>query len=309
MLRLQEHQDDVSGIGRGPAHRRCGPPGRALEGAALPENRHGFGHLVLEPSGQDAPVALDVQHPGLTHAGGAAVLPPRAVAEVRAGDGADPVRGHRGLGLGVHPDRRAQALRGGNHRGQRHDGLHPRIVMLATQAQRSAVHLETPHRGGKRVIEEFRQFGSHLAGICVDRVLADEHQVERPVTPQHRSQRPRRGKSVGAGENAVRDEDAVVCAGRHAPAHHVLRRGRPQRDHGAASTRLPRQLDALAEGALAVRVHRKLDSIPLEPSVRPQFHGLEPRDLLDERCDAKGLHDRSSFQSWVKNNLYFCFTK
>ena len=237
-------------------------------------------------------IPLDLHHPGFTHTSRTSGGAPGAVTQLGARDRAYFSRRHQGLVGVIHLRRPAKTFGGRQHRGQRHFGLDPGVVVLAADFQRAFIlEFEASYGRQERQAQKLRQLRPHLSRIGVYRILAGQNDVERSFSLEQRGQRPRCGKGVRAGKRRVRNQDAVVRAGGHAPANHVLRRRRPQRDDGALSAGLLRQFDALGEGALAIRVHGELDTIAFQSAIRPERHGFKLGYLLDECCDAQGLHD------------------
>ena len=88
-----------------------------------------------------------------------------------------------------------------------------------------------PDAGREREVEQLGELGADLAGVGVDRVAPDEHEVERAVVADRRRERACRRERVGARERRVGDEHAVDLDSR-AIAHAIASRSVSSADGG-----------------------------------------------------------------------------
>ncbi len=299
--RLGEHGDDTprrrrggsagvavgvaTGVGVGPLHiGTWSRPGS--ERAAPGELVDGLLDLPL-----DGPVE-DEESPRVFHrarrahdrrAGGVA---PRAGAEVGGGDAPQANGVDGGPSLRVNLARVAQALGDRQDRGQRHlDFLAP-VVVLELEAQERSDVLNVTDAAGEGKVEQLRQLGSHLPGLPVDGVAAQEDEVERPGRPQGRRQGARRRQGVGARERLVAHVEAAVRAPGDPLAQDVLRARRPERDHRARAAGVACQGDACCDGTAAVGVHLERDTDACESSSL-ESQRLRQRHLFGQRRDTQ----------------------
>ena len=290
--RLQQNGDDRHRFGHRPTHCKGCLGLLVAEDPAGLQQGHRLRYLALRRAAQHAAVPLDLHDPGFTHPGRTSVSAPGAVTQIHARDRAYFLRRHEGLFGVIHLRRPAETFGCRQHGRQRHLGLDPRVVVLAADVQRAVLpEFQASYRRNERQTQQLSQFRPHLSRIGVYRILADQDDVERPFSLKNPGQRLRGGKGVRTGECGIGNQDAIVRTGGHPPANYVLRRRRSQGDYGALSGGRLRQFDALAEGALAIRVHGQFDAIALQSAIRPERHGFKLRYLLYECCDAQGLHD------------------
>ena len=155
--------------------------------------------------------ALDLEHPHLTDVCPAAVLTPRARAEVGGGHRGDPVGVDRGSSFGIDLGRLGQPFCGRDDRRKLHDPLALAVVLLAQHLELALAEIEPLDAGGERQVEQLRHFRPDLAGVGVDGVAAGEHEVERPFALEHRRQARGRWRA---------------CRTRRTPDRSPARRGR-----------------------------------------------------------------------------------
>ena len=158
--------------------------------------------------------------------------------------------------------------------------------------------VEVTHAGEEGQTDQLGELGTHLAGVAVDGVAPDEHEIERPELLDRGGERPRRRQGVGTGEGAVGDEHAVggdvtFERPRDRLAQRVFGTRRTEGDEGARAVGVVREVDGLRHGAAAVRVHLEVETVALEPPVGAELHLFERGDLLDERGDT---HDGSRYR-------------
>ncbi len=262
-----------------------------VERAAGREDLDRAPHLLRDGRvGKEVALALGLDHLHPPDPRRARRLAPRPGPEVGGGEAADPVGGHRGPTVGIDLARVDEALGRRDDRGEREPGLHPAVVVLAAQVERAVVEREVADRRREGQVEELGELRPHLAGVGVDGVAAGDHEVEGPDGPERAGERGRGGEGVGARERFIAHEDAAGAdAAVEAPGDRlpegVLGRLGAERDDGDRAAVGRGEVDRLGDGAPAVRVHLELEPVAHEPAVGTQRHGLELRDLLDERSD------------------------
>jgi hypothetical protein len=169
--------------------------------------------------------------------------------------------------------------------------------VLEAQPQGLPVELERPDPGEEGQAQHGRHLRWDLSGVGIDRVAAEQDEIERALVLEGGGERPGGGPGVAAGEGEVGDVDALIGAEGDRLAQHVLRRGGSERDDREGSPGGPGQLVALGDSAAAVVVHVELEALALEATVGPEGHGLDLGDLLDERGDAQRSGHQSSKDS------------
>ena len=121
-----------------------------------------------------------------------------------------------------------------------------------------------------------------LTGVTVERVAADQNEIEPTLPLQCSRQGPGGGQGVRSAERRIAQMHPPVRPPGDGLTEHVVRRRRPEREDGAGAAALPGPLHPLGDGTPAVGVHFELDPLPDEPSVVTQRHRLPHRDLLDQ---------------------------
>ena len=246
----------------------------------------GLLHLVLErPLEHDprARVRHGTRRPDHRRA---AVLAPGPRAEVGGAHRREPVRVDGRTALGVDLAGIAQALGDGEHRRQLDLDHLGAVVVLQLEVQAGSQVLEAAHPAGEGTVEQLGQLRAHLAGLPVDRVPAEQDQIERTGGPQRAGERPRRGQRVGPGERGVAEVQARVGAPGDRLAQDVFGAGGAQRQHGAGAAGGAGEGDALGHGAAAVRVHLERDAPAHQPAAL-EAQRLRQRHLLGQRRDAQ----------------------
>src|SRR5581483_6070675 len=256
-----------------------------VERTALDEQLHRARHLLADRPVEHLTRPLDLEHPHLAHVGAAAVLAPRPRAELRGRQRLDPRRIDGGPPRGVDLRRLGEPFRSRHHRRQSHHPFAVTVVLFAAHRELTLAELEAPDTSDEGQTGELGDLGTDLAGVRVDGVATDQHEVEGTLALDHRGERARRRQRVRTGERRVGDEDAAVGSPRDRLAEHVFCRWRPERDHRARPVGELRELDALAHGAAAVRVQLELEPIAHQPAVWAELHRFELRHLLDQRGD------------------------
>ncbi len=310
-IRLEHHTDHGTGAGDG--------SGDALDGDGLldrvgervaGEQRFDRGmYLLVERTGQHRPRPLDAVHAHGPDPRRAAVGAPRAGApggatEVRSRERAEVRRVDRRASFRRHLAGVDEPFRARGHDGQIDLELGPAVVVFAPEMQGLALHAQVAHTGRERQVEQLGQLRADLAGVGVDGVAAEEHEVERSLVLDRCRERARRREGVGTGERGIGDEhsldgDCVLRAPRDGLTQHVLRGGRAEREHrDHAVADRSGQLDRLRDGAAAVGVHLEVEAVALQPPVRAELQLREGRDLLHEGGDAH-LTTMSGFRGRV----------
>jgi hypothetical protein len=129
----------------------------------------------------------------------------------------------------------------------------------------------------------------HLAGVGVDRVAPEQHQVEPTEHVDRARERLGGGPRVASGERGIGDVHTVIRAEGNGLAQHVLGTGWAERDHGERATGGRCELTALGHRAPAIVVHVELDAVALEASIGTQRERFDLGDLLDECSDPERL--------------------
>ena len=82
--------------------------------------------------------------------------------------------------------------------------------------------------------------------------------------------------------------ETVLVAPRDRFAQYVVGARRAEREHHDLAAVFAHEVDGFGDRTPAVRVHFQLEAVAHEAAVGAERHGLELRDLLDERGDAHG---------------------
>ena len=117
--------------------------------------------------------------------------------------------------------------------------------------------------------------GGHLSGVGIHRVASHHDQIEGSEPLQGGGQGLGGGPGVGARELRVANVDAAVRPVEDGLPAHVLRRGRPQGEHGDLPASGPGHLRALGHCPPAVVVHVHVDAVSHHAAVGSEHHVLE----------------------------------
>ncbi len=169
---------------------------------------------------------------------GLPVGPPRARAELRGAEPRNARGGHGRPSRRVDLARVAQALRHREHGRQRDLDVLRAVVVLELEAEVVTEVLEPAHPAGEGEVQQLGQLGSDLAGLAVERIEPEQHEVVGAGHPHGGGQRPRRGQGVGAGERGVAEMQTRVGPPRDRLAEDVLCARRPERHDGARAAGL-----------------------------------------------------------------------
>ena len=172
----------------------------------------------------------------------------------RAGTAARPV--------GVDLARVDEPLRGRDDRraGATSAWTKPSSCSQRTCSTPSRVEVEVAHAGREREVEQLGELGTDLAGVGVDRVAADEHEVERALDAVSAAASARAvAERVGAGERAVGDRARRPSSTSRSVAHAIASRsassagGGPSVNTVHVPAVLGRERDRLRHGARGSR--------------------------------------------------------
>ena len=260
---------------------------RMTQHSGLIEQADGLANLLADRTLEPHCTPAVVVDPQFADGRRAALLPPRAFAQVRRADALEAARVHGGATLGRNLGRIAQPLGARQHGRQRGARLDQPVVLLAGRRDwlPSISSTLTPPRNGRS--SSSATHGptwpvSASTELRPDRMRSNGPERSSAAT----SARAVASVSLPANAGSVIEHAAISSPG-DGLAQRVLGRRRPECEDRAGAAGLAGQLDALADGAPAVGVHLEVEPVATQHSARAELHLLDPRNLLDQDGNAQ----------------------
>ena len=177
-------------------------------------------------------------------------------------------------------DRLRDALGAGDDRGHLGLDLIETLVALALGADRAPVDLQLSRACDLRCADQFRNLGSDLPRLRIERVFAEHDEIEVSAR-QPKRERTRRRERVRSGERAIFQVDRVVHSHRERVDQRTARLRRSHRDDSSLRAVTVFQRDGERDSAQVERTDH-VGPVALDGfggSVEVGF--LDQRDLLD----------------------------